>query len=714
VNRSTPDLRTLTIALGAAGLVAASLVMASTAPPRCVAPSSAADADPVALVPMFGGLTFEKSVNALQHPTDPETWFVVLHRGVAERVRGSEVTKVFDISDRVEFGDEWGLQDFAFHPRFPADPRVFAAYRAPNKQSRVSVFRMAADGETVDAGSEVVLLSEQQAIPDHAVGALDFGPDGYLYIGWGEGGSKTADPQILRGKILRIDVDHTSDDKPYAIPADNPFIGGEVRPEAWAIGFRMPWRMSFDRQTGDLWVGDVGQHAYEQIDRVTRGQRYGWPVWEGTWCRLADQCAGPRPAWPVLEQSHSEMCAVIGGYVYRGHAIPELAGKYVYADACTGTMWAVDTAEDPPSPSVISRAGRSIGSFSEDRDGELYAVESDESETDVRFEKGNRFRVLKLVAGAAATTTDAASAAPLLSETGCIARGPTTAPAGLISYTINQPPWEDDATAVRFMTLGKMKRVWNLDVEPFSPSRNTLLMKTFLLDGRPIETQMLARRDDGRWDTFDYRWNADGSEAVALAEPVTAQVAEDRVWHFPGPSQCVRCHNTQVGVTRGLTVSQLNRDHDGMNQIDRLERFGTVRWPWKGGPLATMPRVDGKWSTLEERARAYLHVNCAHCHQPGGDSARVHLDMRRETPFALTGLCGKQPSAAFLGHEDALVIAPGDPAKSLVSIRMHAVGSEAMPPLRERVDPDGTKVVDEWIRSIRLCPGQTEVAAARE
>jgi mono/diheme cytochrome c family protein len=297
---------------------------------------------------------------------------------------------------------------------------------------------------------------------------------------------------------------------------------------------------------------------------------------------------------------------------------------------------------------------------------------------------------------------------------GASREGPHATPAGLIRYEINQRPWEDGLETARFTTLGPMKRVWNWDVEPLAPARNSILMKTYSLEGRPIETQMLVRRNDGRWDTFDYRWNDDCTDAVALTEPVTAEIGADRAWHFPGPAQCVRCHNTQVGWLRGFTVSQLNRELDGANQITRLERFGTVRWPWKGGPLAVMPRMDDESVSVEERARAYLHVNCAHCHQPGGQSAQVHLDMRRETPLAMTGLCGAHPTAVFRGHEDALVIAPGDPAKSLVSIRLHASGAEAMPPQRERVDPVGTKVVDEWIRSLQLCPGQTAVAAASD
>ena len=294
-----------------------------------------------------------------------------------------------DASSRTAAGGERGLLGLAFHPRYPDDPRVFVDYTDLDGDTVVSSFRVdPADPERVDDGSESVILRIDQPYGNHNGGAIAFGPDGMLYIATGDGGSG-GDPHdngqrldTLLGKILRIDVDRPDDGRGYGIPAANPFLGrANARPEIWLYGLRNPWRITFDRATGDLWIGDVGQGSYEEID-VARtgaggGANYGWARMEGFHCYPSgDGCARPELTLPVAEYGHDAGCAVAGGAVYRGSAHPTLVGGYVFADYCSGFVWVLDAgATDRQEPRLVLQSGRQIAGFGEDEAGELYAAD---------------------------------------------------------------------------------------------------------------------------------------------------------------------------------------------------------------------------------------------------------------------------------------------------------------------------------------------------
>ena len=661
---------------------------------------------PMTLERVFGELTFTKPVQLLHFPAESATWLVVLHTGVVERVRDGSKETYFDVSDRVDVGQQWGLQEIALHPRFPEDPRIFIAYVAPNHVSVVSSLRAGQDGRTVDTTSEIVLLSEAQPGPWHPIAGLKFGPEGYLYVAWGEGSDeKSQVPTLLGGKMLRIDVDRIADGRPYAIPPDNPYLGTPFRPETFAIGLRNPWRFSFDRETGDIWLGDVGDRTYEEIDRIVGGGNYGWPAWEGTACRKPAACGDESVNRPVVQHSHNEMCSVTGGYVYRGRALPSLRGRYVYADFCSGTIWAlrVDESGMTVSEPIASNA-RAIGSFAEDPDGELYVIETrDTPEDHEHVESG--FMAHRLVANEAALEAHSTELqAQPLSQVQCVSDlGFSAEPEGMVAYSINLGAWADGAETLRFISRRASGEIYGEQDMIDRPSKS-IVMKTFVRAGRPVETQLLVKLENRTWAALDYEWTDDAHDALPLARGKTKLLQDGTTWTFPGPEGCSRCHHTQIGSLRALTLSQLAGTVDGRDQLDWLTEQGVIKWRNEDHvPPPPVPKLDDESIPIEQRARAYLDVNCSACHQPGGFAGEATMDLRRTIPLTAAGICAKPPNAIFPGHENAVLLAPGAPEQSLISVRMHLENEGAMPPQRRRADPLGTQIIDAWISSLTTC-----------
>jgi glucose/arabinose dehydrogenase len=293
---------------------------------------------------------------------------------------------ILDIRDRVESrANERGLLGLAFHPDYAANGLLVVGYTAKSPEGRVtySSFRSAADGRSVDPATERIILSFDHPRGNHNGGHVAFGPDGYLYLGTGDGGGG-GDPDrngqngaTLLGKMLRIDPDGGS---PYAVPNQNPFVGDDgVRDEIWALGLRNPWRYSFDRLTGDLFIGDVGQNEVEEIDyqpAASRGgENYGWSVMEGSRCYRPTDCDRDGLTLPVVEYGHDEGCSVTGGYVYRGSRFPALFGTYFFADYCSNTIWGAWRGESGGwTRAPVGRGSGGIQAFGEDDDGELYVL----------------------------------------------------------------------------------------------------------------------------------------------------------------------------------------------------------------------------------------------------------------------------------------------------------------------------------------------------
>ena len=324
-------------------LLLAAIALAVTHAPNAALPA-------LDLERVFPALTFERPV-LLTHAGDGSNRvYVVEQHGVVHRIDAAAPGRTdafLDIRSRVSRGgNEEGMLGLAFDPGFAANGRFYVYYSAASpRRSVLSRFETGSNG-LGDAASESVLLEVRQPYSNHNGGMIAFGPDGMLYVALGDGGS-AGDPQrngqdlgTLLGAILRIDVTQAGDGAPYAIPDDNPFVGQSgARGEIWAYGLRNPWRFSFDSETGDLWTGDVGQNALEEVDVVRRGGNYGWNVMEGSRCFRSSSCTADDFEPPVAEYGRDLGCSITGGYVYRGQRLPELRGVYLYADYCSGRIW---------------------------------------------------------------------------------------------------------------------------------------------------------------------------------------------------------------------------------------------------------------------------------------------------------------------------------------------------------------------------------------
>jgi len=313
--------------------------------------------------------------------------FVVEQGGLVRVINGGRLQEApfLDLRDRIwTKGNEQGLLGLAFHPDHRANGRLFVNYnRREDGATVVAEYTRRGRGMEVSAETERVLMVVPQPYLNHNGGMVGFGPDGFLYIGRGDGGSKgdpqnrAQNPHEWLGKILRIDVDRA---RPYAIPPDNPYASGGGRPEIFALGIRNPWRFSFDRETGMLWLADVGQYKWEEIDLVVAGGNYGWRIMEGTHCYNPEEgCSPDGLTFPIAEYGHEQgRCSITGGYVYRGRSAPALRGLYVFGDYCSGELFALSASPNrkySTAPRVLLQTGLRISSFGEDEAGEVYLVD---------------------------------------------------------------------------------------------------------------------------------------------------------------------------------------------------------------------------------------------------------------------------------------------------------------------------------------------------
>lgn len=677
----------------------------------CVAPSRPPQNASIAvqtLVPALDGVSNIIGTAFVAAPHDASKWFLVDRSGVIWKYNRSgdafaAAGQLADLRSRVTrlfegaTYDEMGLLGMAFHPRFSENGFVFVYYSAVGTQgtpveARLSRFISRDGGLTLDTATEDVVIRIPRTQKYHWGGTIAFGVDGLLYLAIGDGNVQPTSQDLsqLDGKMLRISVDGPSG---YTVPASNPFVSvSGARGEIYALGFRNPWKWSFDPVTNDLWLGDVGQFQWEEVDLVTKGGNYGWAIREGAHCRSSN-CPLAGLIDPVVEYPHTAefpSSAVIGGYVYRGSAIPALQGVYVFGDS-SGRIFALRYDNlGKAFPEVLINTARTVLSFAQNEQGEIYIVSPG--------------RVSLLAPGAA---PQASTFPQKLSQTGCMdPSNPRLPAAGLVPYDVNSPLWSDGAIKERWIAIpdGKTIKIagdgdWDLPI-------GSVVVKSFRIGAEMVETRLFVRHDDGDWAGYSYEWNDAQTDADLLPAGKVKAVA-GQTWTYPSRNQCLACHTAAAGRTLGLETAQLNRSilypstSRISNQLQTLDHIGMFE-AHLGSPPASLPALAEPWNTsrpLELRARSYLHANCSYCHRPDGGGQGPE-DFRYSRATVNIGAVNVLPTQSNFGIPNARLISPGKPETSIVSHRLHTLDIGRMPPLATSVvDAAGTDLIDKWIRS---------------
>ncbi|MEM9172891.1 MAG: PQQ-dependent sugar dehydrogenase [Pseudomonadota bacterium] len=496
------------------------------------------------------------------------------------------------------------------------------------------------------------------------------------------------------------------------MPPDNPFAGNPQCgpsanandcPEIFAWGLRNPWRWAFDDATDALWLADVGQAAREEVNLIERGGNYGWRCREGdiATSNAADCNAAGTLVEPVTVYGRSDGNSITGGQVYRGTAISELVGRYVFADFGSGRIWAAQpNLQGSFDNDLLINSAISPTAFAIGPDDELYLVNID---------GGNgRGRIWRMIA---ASSGNPDTIAELLSQSGCVSGTDITAPySGLIPYTLNAPFWSDGALKDRYIGLPNSTTMTigtDGDIE-FPPG--TVIVKNFRLGGALIETRHLMRHPDGVWAGYTYEWNAAQTEATRVRGGKTVTI-NGQDWIYPSGAQCLQCHTQAAGVSLGPEVAQWNRNFAypatgrNANQLDTLAHVMSFSAPLPA-PVAQLDRLASPSDTgasLSDRARAYLHSNCAGCHRVNGPTPS-DLDLRYSTPLMATNGCDVRPTGSDLGLTNARLIAPGDASRSTLWERLRRRDTHAMPPVGSTVvDANGVDLIGQWIDSLTTC-----------
>jgi uncharacterized repeat protein (TIGR03806 family) len=619
----------------------------------------------------------------------------------------------------------------------PQNPRhLYVTYLPnPGKESptgsRVARFTLSDDEPPrCDPASEKIIFEWPSG--GHNGGCLKFGPDGMLYLVTGDGSGIADELQIgqdlgsIFAKLLRLDVHNPAPGKGYGIPKDNPFVNTPgARPEVYAYGLRQLWRFSFDRTTGTLWGGEVGQDLWEMIYKIQKGGNYGWSVQEGTHPFRPERKLGPTPILkPVIEHPHSDFRSITGGFVSHGKRLPELKGRYLYGDFDTGRVWMLGADERGIE---LARTTYRIVSWGEDEAGELYFVD---------FTGGGLHQLAKSDA-----RDDSAKFPRKLSETGLFASTQDHQPApGVIPYSVNAPLWGDHALKDRFLAIPGAGQIGFDEITYPQPSPGappgwrfpdgTVLVKTFSMEmerGNPasrkrLETRLLHFQQfpgtqeygDQYWRGYTYVWNDAQTDAELLEEKgldrnlkikVGDQVVEQN-YRFPSRAECTLCHTNAAKFALGVNTLQMNRDHDyggvKANQLTTLEHIGLFTKPLPAPPekLPRLADFDDAKVPVDTRARSYLHSNCSHCHMKwGGGNAEFKL--LATIDLKDMGIVNVPPAHGSFGIKDARLVVPGAPDRSILLQRMSLTGLGRMPHIGSRVvHESAVDLVRTWIKDL--------------
>jgi uncharacterized repeat protein (TIGR03806 family) len=733
---STPE--TVTITFSAQARLAATTLALPDQPP----------ATSYEVVDAFPGLTFSAPTSLENAPGDTNHLFVVERAGrihVITNIASASPEKVLflDINTQVFSDNELGMKGMAFHPGYATNRLFYVTYCTTQSTVRLSRFERATnDYHYADPATELVLIEQTNNGTIHNIDEVTFGPDGYLYVGFGDegqvGDTQTNSQTITRNfwsSILRIDPDKQPgnlEPNPhpairtngaglayYSVPTNNPFVGAtqfngsavnpaEVRTEFYAVGFRNPWQFSFDPLTDELWVGDVGHQSWEKVCVLPAGGNAGWAFFEGTYPGPRTPPPGFTYNQPVWEYPHGdglyEGSAICGGLVVRGPRYPDLDGKYLCADIIKGHIWTIQRAGFTTLVERIAGDSSIIVQFG-----------LDPSNGDVLMVGYDAGKILRLL-----VNTNVVAFPPTLADTGLFADLADLTPnPGVVPYELNLPFWSDYALKRRWFALTNLTdAIGYAREEPWASPPGMAWVKHFDLEldrGNPatrqrVETRVIVRTTNGMYGV-SYRWNEAGTEAelvpdggVGFALAITnAGQPGVQHWQIPSRAQCRFCHEQGAAFALGFSTRQLNRTGTlagvSGNFIDRLAAAGYFSNAVDAATLRGRHlRPDESAYSLEARARSWLAVNCAYCHRGAASSVPGNWDGRIEIRLADCNVV-RVPAAEDGGDTNNLLLVPGDAAHSILWNRLAATnGFSRMPPLgTSELDPAGVQLVANWI-----------------
>ncbi|MEM6802910.1 MAG: PQQ-dependent sugar dehydrogenase, partial [Bacteroidota bacterium] len=731
----------------------------------------------VKLDPAYPNLTFNSPLTWATHPNDNKV-FVGQRDGKVFYFTDDEnvTTKTSFIDLSTEVGVVWdgGFLGFTFHPNFGKAGAVgrnyfFVYYSTPDINNRndrptpqlcpqdalfdgaylvLQRYEVNEGTLTVDLSKTIDMFKVRLYNSTHRGGGMVFGTDGFLYLTTGDQAQHSTSQEMstnLDGGVLRLDVDmdplkshaptyvmpkdlprapDETSGNGYFIPNDNPFVGtANIFEEYYTLGHRNPHRMTMDRLTGIMYIGEIGSNKHEEINVVKKGANYGWPVWEGP--QAHNRCTnqlypGTTHELPLTAFPRSVANSITGGYVYRGSDIPSLYGQYICGDyGSADEIWSVDI--NTGAYTQLTTSNNPI-SFGEDKDGELYVLRA-----------GNNVQLQKLVLDGGTFNPPAT-----LSQTGAFSDLSNLTPApGVIPYGMYESFWSDGAFKKRWLAMPN-DGSHNTAEEQIEYTENgewifpegAVLIKHFELpidESNPgltkrLETRFSIVSNSGKIYGLSYKWRADGSDADLLSSSLDENITVNtpagprtQTWHYPSRTECLSCHNDAVGGTLGLRTRYLNNNLNypktgiNANQLVTLSALGIIPESITDANVGTLPSNASQSDAnadLEKRARSYLDLNCGYCHRPGTGNRAV-FDARINTPLFLSNLFTDQLNQS-LGIAGEKVIAPGDVGRSVLYQRLHSTDPAIMmPPLAKgEIDEAGSALIAQWIG--QLDPETTE------